>query len=144
MWSQFSCSVGSNSLWPHELQHARLSCPSPTPGACSNSCPLNWWCHPTISSSVVPFSFCLQSFPPSRSFLTSQFFALGGQSIGVSASASVLPVNIWDWFPWISGLIFKPGLNFLQFKSINSSALRFLYGPTLTSIHNYWKNHSFD
>ena len=88
------------------LQHARLSCPSPTPGACSNSCPLSQWCHPTISSSVIPFS-CLQSFPASGSFLMSQFFASRGQSIGVSASASVLPMNIQDWFPsewtgWLS------------------------------------------
>ena len=91
-------SVMSNSLQPHGLQHTRLPCPSPTPGACSNSRPLSWWCHPTISSSVVPFSSCPQSFPPSRSFLVSQFFASGGQSIGVSASASVLPMNIQDWF----------------------------------------------
>ena len=104
---QFSCSVISGSLWPHELQHARLPCPSPTPGACSNSCPLSRWCHSTISSSVIPFSFCLQSFPVSGSFPMSQFFTSGGQSIGVSASASVLPMNIQDWFPlgwtgWIS------------------------------------------
>ena len=86
-------------LWPHGLQHASLPCPSPTPGACSNSCPLSWWCHPTISSSVVPFSSCLQSFPASGSFPMSQFFTSGDQSIGVSASASVLPMNIQDWFP---------------------------------------------
>ena len=103
---QFSCSVMSESLWPHGLQHARLPCPSPTPGACSNSCPLSQWCHPSISSSVIPF-FCLQSFPASGSFAMSQFFTSGGQSIGVSASASVLPMNIQDWFPlgwtgWIS------------------------------------------
>jgi len=96
---QFSCSVVSVSLQPHGLQHVRFSCPSPTPGACSNSCPLSWWCHPTISSSVIPFSSCLQSFPASGSFQMSQFFASGGQSIGVSASASVLPMNIQDWFP---------------------------------------------
>ena len=96
---QFSHSVVSNSLWPHGLQHSRLACPSPTPGACSNSCPLTWWCHPPISSSVVPFSSCLQSFPASESFPMSQCFASGGQSIGVSASASVLPMNIQDWFP---------------------------------------------
>ena len=81
----------SESLWPHGLQHARLSCPSPTPRACSNSCPSSRWCHPTISSSVVPFSSCLQSFPASGSFLRSQFFTSGGQSIGASASTSVLP-----------------------------------------------------
>ena len=94
-------------LWPHGLQHARLSCPSPTPGVYSNSCPLSRWCHPIISSSVVPFSSCLQSFPIPRSFPMCQFFTSGGQSIGVSASASVLPMNIQDWFPlgwtgWIS------------------------------------------
>ena len=104
---QFSHSVMSNSLQPHGLQHTRLPCPSPTPGACSNSCPSSWLCHPTISSSVIPFSFHLQSFPTSGSFLMSEFFASGGQSIGVSASASVLPMNIQDWFPlrltgWIS------------------------------------------
>ena len=94
---QFSCSVASDSLWPHELQHARLPSPSPTPGACSNSCPLSWWCHPTISSSVIiPFSSCLQSFPASGSFPMSQFFPSRGQSIGVSASASVLPMSIQD------------------------------------------------
>ena len=97
---QFSRSVLSNSLWPHGLQYARPSCPSPTPGVDSDSCPLNRWCHPTISSSVVPFSSCLQSFPASGSFQMSQFFASGGQSIGVSAPASVLPMNIQDWFPW--------------------------------------------
>ena len=103
---QFSCSVVSNSLWPPGLQHARLPCPSPTPGVYSNSCPLSQWCHPTISSSVIPFS-CLPSFPESGCFLVSQFFTSGGQSIGASASASVLPMNIQDWFPlgwtgWIS------------------------------------------
>ena len=104
---QFSCSVVSNSLQPHGLQHARLPCPSPTPGACSNSCPLSQWCHPTISSSVIPFPSCLQSCPESGSFLMSQLFASGGQSIGASASASVLPMNIQEWFllgwtGWIS------------------------------------------
>ena len=84
---QFSHSVGSNSLWPHGLQHARLPCPSPTPGVYSSPCPLSWWCHLTLSSSVIPFSSCLQSFPASGSFQMSQFFASGGQSIGVSASA---------------------------------------------------------
>ena len=87
------------------MQHDRLPCPSPSPGACANSCPLSRWCHPTISSSVVPFS-CLQSFPASGSFQLSQFFASGGQSTGVSASASVLPINIQDWFPLgLTGLI---------------------------------------
>ena len=96
--SQFSCSVMSDSLWPHGLQHPKLPYTSPTPGAYSNSCPSSWWCHPTISFSVIPFSSCLQSFPASGSFQMSQFFASGGQSIGVSASASVLPMNIQDWF----------------------------------------------
>ena len=105
--TQFSHSVVSDSLRPHGLQHARLSCPSTTPRDFSNSCPLSQWCHPTISSSVVPFFFCLQSFPASESFQMSQFFASGGQSIRVSASASVLPMSIQDWFSlgwtgWIS------------------------------------------
>ena len=104
---QFSRSVVSNSFRPHGLQHARLPCPSPNSGAYSNSRPLSRWCHPAISSSVVPFSSCLQSFPASGCFPMSQFFATGGQSIGVSASASVLPTNIQYWFPlgwtgWIS------------------------------------------
>ena len=104
---QFSRSVMFNSLQPHGLQHARLPCPSPTPGVYSNSCPLSRWRHPTISSSVVPFSSCPQSFPASGSFPRSQCFTSGGQSIGVSASASVLPMNIQDWSPlgwtgWIS------------------------------------------
>ena len=104
---QFSHSVVSDSLWPHGLQHARLPCPSPTPGACSNSCPLSQWFHPMISTSVIPFSSCLQSFPASGSFPMSQFFASGGQSVRVSASAWVHPMNIQDWFTllltdWIS------------------------------------------
>ena len=102
---QFSCSVVSDSLQPHGLQHARLPCPSPTAGVYPNSCPLSQWCHPTISSSVIPFSSCLQSFPTSGSFPMSPFFASGGQSI--EASASVLPITIQDWSPlgwtgWIS------------------------------------------
>ena len=104
---QFSRSVVSNSLQPHWLQHVRPPCPSSTPGDCSNSCPLSRWCHPTISFSVVPFSSRLQSFPASGSFPVSQLFTSGGQSVGASASASVLPMNIQDWFPlelkgWIS------------------------------------------
>ena len=90
----------SDSLRPHGLQHTRPLCPSPTPGAYSNSCPSSQWCHPTISSSVIPFSSQLQSFPASRSFQMSQLFTSGGQSIGVSASASVLPMNIQDWLVW--------------------------------------------
>ena len=104
---QFSHSVVSDSLHPHGLQHARPPCLSVTPRVCSNLCPLSWWCHPTILSSVVPFFSHLQSFPGSGSFQMSQFFTSGGQSIGVSALAWVLPVNIQDWFPlgwtgWIS------------------------------------------
>ena len=147
---QFSCSAVSDSLWPHGLQHARLPWPSNL-GACSNSHPSSQWCHPTISSSVILFSPCLQSFPASVSFPMSQFFTSGGQSIGVSASASVLPVNIQDWFP-LGGLVWSPcsprnsqeSSLTLQFKTSNSSALSFLYGPTLTCIHDYWKNHSLD
>ena len=103
---QFSHSVMSDSLGPHGLQHARLPCPSSTPGSCSNSCALSRWHYPTISSSVIPFSSCLQSFPTSESFPVSQFFTSRGQNIGASASASVLPMNIQDWFPLgLTGLI---------------------------------------
>ena len=114
-WSLlFSCSLVSDSLWPHGLQHARLLCPSPTPRACSNSCPLSQWCHPAILSSVVPFSSRFQSFPASGSSPMNQFFASGGQSIGASASASVLPMDIQDRFP--SGLT---GLISLQSKGLS-------------------------
>ena len=137
----------SDFLWLHGLQHTRLPCPSSTPEACSNSCPSSWWYHPAISSSIIPFSSCLQSFPASGSFLTSQFFESGGQSIGVSASASVLPMNIQDWFPL--GLVGSPcsprdsqESSTPHFKSINSLVLSFLHSPTLTSIHDYWKYHS--
>ena len=139
-------------LWdPMDCSMPGFPCPSPIPGACSNSCPLSRWCHPTISSSVISFSSCLQSFPASGSFQMSHFFASGGQSIGVSASASVLPMNIQDWFPL--GLTYlislqSKGLSRVfsntLFRSISSSVLSFLYGPTLTAIHDYWKNHSFD
>ena len=121
------------------------------PKVYSNSCPLSWWCHPTISSSVVPFSFCLQSFPPSGSFQMSQLFASGGQSIGVSASASVLPMSVQDRFPlgwtgWIS--LKSKGLSRVfsntTVQKHYSSALSFHYSPTLTSIHDYWKNHSLN
>ena len=146
---QFSCSVVSDSLWPHGLQHARFPCPSPTPGAYSSSCTLSRWCHPTISSSVIPFSSRLQFFPASGSFPMSQFFTSGGQSTGRSASASVFPVNIQDWFSL--GLVGSPcrprdsqeSSSTPQFKSINSSMLSFLNSPALTSIHDYWKNQSF-
>ena len=103
---KFSHSVMSDSLWPHGLQHTRHPCPTPTPRTCSNSCPSSQRCHPTISSSVIPFSSCLQSFPTSGSFQMSQFFSSSGQSIGVSPSASVLPMNIQNWFPLgLTGLI---------------------------------------
>ena len=146
-WVQFSSvsrSVMSDSLWPHGLQHSRLPCPSPTPGACSNSCPLSRWCHPTISSSVALFSSCPQFFPVSGPFPMTQLFASGGQSIGVSASAPVLPMNIQDWFPlgwtgWIS-LLSKGLSRVFSNKSINSSALSFLHSPTFTSIHDYWNS----
>ena len=140
----------SDSLRPHGLQHAKLPCPSPTAAACSNSCPSSRWCHPTISSSVVPFSFCLQYFPGSGSF-PSWLVPSGGQSIGASASVSVLPRNIQDWFPLgLTGLIalqskgLQESFPTPEVKSINFSALSFLYSPTLTSIHDFWKNHSFD
>ena len=138
-------------LRPHELQHTRPPCPSPAPGVHSNSRPSSQWCHPAISSSVIPFSSCPQSLPASGSFPVSQLFTWGSQSIGVSASASVPPMNTQDWSPlewtgWIS-LQCKNSQESSptpQFKSINSSVLSFLYSPTLTSIHDYWKNHSLD
>ena len=152
---QFS-SVAQSSLTlrPHGLQHTRPPCLSPAPWIYSNSCALSWWCHPTISSSVTPFSSCLQSFPASGSFPMSQLSAWGGQSIGVSASALVLPMNTQDWFPfgW-TGWIFGSPCSLrdsqvssptLQFKSINSLVFSFLYSTTLPSIHDYWKNHRFD
>ena len=148
---QFSRSVMSDSLRPHESQHSRPPCPSPTPGAYSNSRPLSWWCHPAISSSVVPFSSCPQFLPASGPFPMSQLFAWGGQSIGVSASTSLLPMNTQDlsplgWTGWIS--LQSKGLwessPTPQFKSINFLALSFLHSPTLTSIQDHWKNHSFD
>ena len=111
---QFSPSVVSDSLWPHEPQHARPPCPSPTPGVYSDSCPLSQWCHPTISPSVVPFSSRLQSFPASASFQIRQHFASGGQSIGVSASTSILPVNTQDWSP-----LGQIGWIFLQSKGLS-------------------------
>ena len=146
---QFSHSSVSNSLRPHEWEHARPLCPSPTPGVHSDSRPSSQWCHPAISSSVVPFS-CPQSLPASGSFPMSQFFAWGGQRIGASASASVLPMNTQDWSPsgwtgWISCSPRDSQESFPkpQFKSINSSELSFLFSPNRMSIHDYWKNYSF-
>ena len=123
---QFSRSVMSDSLWPHGLQHARLLCLSPTPTACSNSCPLSQWCHPAISSSVVPFSSCLQSFPASGSFLMSWLFASGSQSIG--ASTSVLLMNIQDWFP----------LGLTDFISLQSKGISRVFSNTTVQKHQFF------
>ena len=146
----FSHSVVSYSLWPDGLQHERLPCPSSSPGVCSNTHPSSQWCHPTISSSVVPFSSYLESFPASKSFPMSQLFASGGQSMEASAS-SVLLMNIQGWFPLgLTGLIFlqSKGLQESslapQFKGINSFALSLFYCPPLTSIHDYWENCNLD
>ena len=137
---QFSRSVISNSLWPSGQQHASSSefqfqsapvpvlCLSPTPGAYSNSCPLSRWCHPTILSSVVPFSSCLQSLPASGSFPLSQFFASGGQSIGVSALTSVLPINIQDWFP----------LGWTGWISLQSKGLSRVFSNTTVQKHQFF------
>ena len=151
---QFSCSVMSDSLWPHRLQHARPPCPSPAPGVYSNSCPLSWWYHSTISSSVIPLRhplFLLPSiFPSIRIFSNELALHIWWPTIGVSASASVLPMYIQDWFPlgWI-GTPCSPKNSqesswTPQFKSINSLVLSFFYSPALTFIHNYWENQSFD
>ena len=117
-----------NSLWPHELQHARLPCPSPTPRVYPNSCPLSRWCHPAISSSVMPFSSCLQSFPASGSFPMSQLFAWGGQSIGVSASKSVLPMNAQDWSP----------LGWTGSVSLQSKGLTRIFSNTTVQKHQFF------
>ena len=145
---QFSHSVVSDSLWPHGLQHARLPWPSPTPRACSDSCPLSRWCHPTISSSVIPSPPACNLSQHQGLFTMSQFFASGGQSIGVSPSTSVLPMNIQVWCHlggtgWISlqSKVSQQSSSTPQFKSSNSLSLSFLYNPTLTSIHDHWKNH---
>ena len=125
---QFSCSVVSDSLRPHGLHHTRLPCPSPAPGVYANSCPLSWWWHPAISSSVVPFFFRLQSFPASESFKMNQFIASGGQSIGVSASAPVLPMNIQDWFP----------LGWTGWISLLSKGLSGVFSNTTVQKHQYF------
>ena len=148
----------SDSLWPHELQHTRLPCPSspPSPRVCSNACLLNQWCHPTISSSAILFSFCLQSFPATGSFPMSHLLTSGGQSVAASATSSILSMSIQCWFPFrLTGLISlqSKGLSrafssttiqndFCSLFKCSFFILSFLYGPTLTSIHDYWKNHS--
>ena len=124
---QFSRSVLSKSLWPHGLQHTRLPCPSPTSGTCSNSCPSSQWCHPIISSSVIPFSY-FQSFSASGAFPVSQFVASGGQSIGVSASASALPMNIKDWFP----------LGLTGLTSLKSKGLSGVFSNTTVQKHLFF------
>ena len=125
---QFSRSVMYDSLQSHGLQHTRLLCPSSTPKPCSNSCPSSWWCHPTISSSVIPFSSCLQSFPALGSFPMSWLFPSSGQSIRASASASVLPMNIQDWFPLgLTGLI-----------SLQSKGLSKVFSNTTVQKHQFF------
>ena len=148
MWTTYSCSIAQLCLTlcnPMDCIH-QAPCSSPSPRACSR--PLSQWCHPTISSSVVSSFSCLQSFPATGSFQMSQFFTSGGHSIGVSALASVLTMNIQDWFPlgWTpcSPRDSQESSPTPQFKSINSSVLSFLYSPILTSIHDHWKNHSFE
>ena len=148
---QFSHLVVSASLRPYGLQHARPPCPSPTPRVYTNSYPLSRWCHPALSSSVDPFSSCPQSFPASGSFHMSQFFQPGSPSIGVSVSASVLNEYSglisfrMDWLDLLAVQgTFKSILQYHNLKNINSLVLSFLYSPTLTSIHDYWKNHSLN
>ena len=140
-----------DSLWPHEPQHHRPPCPSPTPGVYTNSCPLNQWCNPTISFSVIPFSSHLQSLPASGSFQMSQFFASGGKRIGVSATASALPMNIQDRFPlwyigWISLQCKRLSRVFSNTKVQRSQfvGINFVYSPNITSIHDYGKSNSLD
>ena len=143
------CSV-AKSLWPHRLQHAKLPCPSPSPRVCSNLCPLDQWCFLTISSSAAPFSFCLQSFSASGSFPVSWLFASGGQEWKLHLHKSFQWIFRVDflyeclvWSPYCSRGS-QESSSTPQFKSISSSVLRLFYAPTLTSIHDYWKNHSFD
>ena len=141
--TQFSHSVMSNSLLPHGLKHTRLSCPSPNPGASSNSCPSSQWYHPTISSSVVPYSSCLQSFPASGSF---SHQAPWGFSFGISPSNEYSGLIFFrmDWMNLLAVQGILKSLLTPQIKSTNSLALSVLYSPTLTSIHDHWKNHSLD
>ena len=134
---QFSRSVMSDSLWPHGLQHVMLTCPSPTPRAYSNSRPSCWWCHPTISSSVIPFSSCLQSFPASGSFPRSRFFPSCGQCTGVSASTSVPPMNIQDWFPLgLTGLISLKSKGFSRVFSNTTVQKHQFFGTQLSLYSN--------
>ena len=126
---QSSCSVVSDFLWPHELQHARPPCPSPTPGVHPNSCPLSPWCHLTISSSVIPFSSCLQSFPTSGSFQMSQLLASGGQNIEVSASTSVLPMSTQEWFP----------LGWIGWIALQSKGLSRVFSNTTAQKHQFFR-----
>ena len=136
-------------LWPHGLQHTRIPCPSPSPGVCSNSCPLSQWCHPTISSSLTPLSSCPQSFPASGSFPVNRVFSSESALCNQVAKVWELPVNIQGWFPL--GLIGLISLLFKGFSRVFSSTTiwkhQFLvslpYGPILTSIYDYWKNHSW-
>ena len=125
---QFSRSVVSDSLWPHGLQHSRPPCPSPTPRAYPNSCPLSWWCHPNISSSVIPFSSCPQSFPDSVSFQMNQLFTSGGQSIGVSALTSDLPINVQVWSP----------LEWTGWISLQSKGLSRVFSNTTVQKHQFF------
>ena len=138
----FSCQVSSVSLWLHRLQHGRLPCSLPPPRICPSSCPLNWWCQPTISSSVTLLSFCLQSFPASGSFPMSQLITLGGQSIGDSASASVILKSKWGWFPLrLTG--WSPCCPSLKTSVLQHSAF-FTVCPALTCVHDYRKELSLN
>ena len=128
VWNQFSRSVMRDSLWPHELQHTRPPYPSPTPGVHPNSCPLSRWCHPAISSSVIPFFSCPQSLPASESFPMSQLFAWGGQSTGVSALASFLPMNTQDWSP----------LEWTGWTSLQSKGLSRVFSNTTVQKHQFF------
>ena len=140
---QFGRSVMSDSLRPRWLQHTRHPCPSPTPRACSNSHPSSWWCHPTISSSVVPFSSCLQFFPASGSFPMSQFFASGGQNIGASTSASVLPMNIQDWYSLgLTGLISLQSKGLSTVLSNTTVQKHQFFSASIHQNHKFWRNNS--
>ena len=143
----------SDSLQPYGLEYSRLPCPLPSPGVCPSSCPLNQWSYPTMSSSVTLFSFCLQSFPASRSFPVSQLFAWSGQSMGDSASASVLQwvfrvdflySGLIDWFDLLAVPETQESSPALQLASISSLALSLLYGAAFTSVRDYWEDHSLD